>query len=91
MLVIVLVAPRLGSDFGTLAGLISTALAVAMVGSFRSLPLTLVGGLILGCLEGLSSAIGSIQKYQGVVPFLVILVLLWWRSRREVWDTAHSR
>jgi branched-chain amino acid transport system permease protein len=26
-----------------------------------------------------------------VVPFLVILVLLWWRSRREVWDTAHSR
>lgn len=91
MLVIVLVAPRLGGDFATLAGLISTALAVAMVGAFRSLPLTLAGGLILGCLEGLSSSLGSIQKYQGVVPFLVILVLLWWRSRREVWDTAHSR
>ncbi|MFC6936857.1 branched-chain amino acid ABC transporter permease [Actinomadura yumaensis] len=91
MLVIVLVAPRLGGDFSTLSGLISTALAVAMVGAFRSLPLTLAGGLVLGCLEGASSAVESIQKYQGVVPFLVILVLLWWRSRGEVWDTAHSR
>jgi branched-chain amino acid transport system permease protein len=91
MLVIVLVAPRLGGDFSTLSGLISTALAVAMVGAFRNLPLTLAGGLIVGCLEGMSSSLDSIQKYQGVVPFLVILVLLWWRSRREVWDTAHSR
>ncbi|MGH3241167.1 MAG: branched-chain amino acid ABC transporter permease [Spirillospora sp.] len=91
MLVIVLVAPRLGGDFGTLSGLISTALAVAMVGAFRNLPMTLAGGLIVGCLEGMSSSLDSIQKYQGVVPFVVILVLLWWRSRREVWDTAHSR
>ncbi|MBO2461040.1 branched-chain amino acid ABC transporter permease [Actinomadura violacea] len=90
-MVVVLVAPRLGGDFSTLSGLISTALAVAMVGAFRSLPLTLAGGLILGCLEGLSSSLDAIQKYQGVVPFLVILVLLWWRSRREVWDTEHGR
>ncbi|MFC4908254.1 branched-chain amino acid ABC transporter permease [Actinomadura gamaensis] len=90
-LVIVLVAPRLGGDFASLAGLIGTALAVAMVGAFRSLPLTLAGGLVLGCLEGLSSSLDAVQKYQGVVPFLVMLALLWWRSRREVWDTAHSR
>ncbi|MGC5341922.1 branched-chain amino acid ABC transporter permease [Streptomyces sp. DT24] len=90
-LVVLLVAPRLGGDFSTLGKLINTALAVAMLGAFRSLPLTLVGGLVLGCLEGLSASVESVQSYQGVVPFLVILVALWWRSRHEVWDTAHSR
>ncbi|MCX2970228.1 branched-chain amino acid ABC transporter permease [Streptomyces sp. TRM70308] len=90
-LVILLVAPRLGGDFSTLGKLINTALAVAMLGAFRSLPLTLAGGLVLGCLEGLSAAVEAVQQYQGVVPFLVIVVLLWWRSRHEVWDTAHSR
>ncbi|GIH71952.1 branched-chain amino acid ABC transporter permease [Sphaerimonospora thailandensis] len=90
-LVIVLVAPRLGGDFATLGNLISTALAVAMIGAFRSLPLTLVGGLLMGCLEGAAGSVAEIQKYAGVVPFLVMLVLLWWRSRGEVWDTAHSR
>ncbi|MET8699719.1 MULTISPECIES: branched-chain amino acid ABC transporter permease [unclassified Kitasatospora] len=90
-LVVVLAAPRLGGDFSTLGKLINTALAVAMLGAFRSLPLTLLGGLVLGCLEGLSASVEAIQKYQGVVPFLVIVVLLWWRSRNEVWDTAHSR
>ncbi|MEU4579786.1 branched-chain amino acid ABC transporter permease [Nonomuraea sp. ATR24] len=90
-LVILLVAPRLGGDFSTLGNLIATAFAVAMVGAFRSLPLTLAGGLVLGCLEGLSASLSAIQQYRGVVPFLVIVVLLWWRSRHEVWDTAHSR
>lgn len=90
-LVILLVAPRLGGDFSTLGKLINTALAVAMLGAFRSLPLTLAGGLVLGCLEGLSASVDALQKYQGVVPFLVIVALLWWRSRHEVWDTVHSR
>ncbi|MFF4776389.1 branched-chain amino acid ABC transporter permease [Microtetraspora fusca] len=90
-LVIVLVAPRLGGDFSTLGKLINTALAVAMLGAFRSLPLTLAGGVVLGLLEGLSASLEAIQQYRGIVPFLVILVLLWWRSRGEVWDTAHSR
>ncbi|MFD9949103.1 branched-chain amino acid ABC transporter permease [Nonomuraea sp. NPDC059023] len=90
-LVIVLVAPRLGGDFATLGNLITTALAVAMVGAFRSLPMTLAGGLILGLLEGVAVSLSGLQAYRGVVPFLVILVLLWWRSRNEVWDTAHTR
>ncbi|GII66874.1 branched-chain amino acid ABC transporter permease [Sphaerisporangium krabiense] len=90
-LVILIVAPRLGGDFSTLGGLIATALAVAMVGAFRSLPLTLLGGILLGCLEGFAAFWEPVQQYRGVVPFLVILVLLWWRSRHEVWDTAHSR
>ncbi|MEV7008265.1 branched-chain amino acid ABC transporter permease [Streptosporangium sp. NPDC051022] len=90
-LVILLVAPRLGGDFSTLSGLVTTALAVAMVGSFRSLPLTLLGGVLMGLLEGFAASLDEIQQYRGVVPFLVILVLLWWRSRNEVWDTAHSR
>ncbi|WP_331770402.1 branched-chain amino acid ABC transporter permease (plasmid) [Embleya sp. NBC_00888] len=90
-LVIILVAPRLGGDFSTLGKLIVTALAVAMVGGFRNLPLTLAGGLLLGCLEGMSAAMSAVREYRGVIPFLVILVLLWWRSRHEVWDTAHSR
>ncbi|MFI6503635.1 branched-chain amino acid ABC transporter permease [Nonomuraea typhae] len=90
-LVIVLVAPRLGGDFATLANLITTALAVAMVGAFRSLPMTLAGGLILGLLEGAAVSLSALQAYRGVVPFLVILVLLWWRSRNEIWDTAHTR
>ncbi|NUR87538.1 MAG: branched-chain amino acid ABC transporter permease [Nonomuraea sp.] len=86
-LVIVLVAPRLGGDFSTLGNLVTTALAVAMVGAFRSLWLTLAGGLLLGCLEGVTASLEEVQKYRGVLPFLVMLALLWWRSRNEVWDT----
>ncbi|MFI0421396.1 branched-chain amino acid ABC transporter permease [Spongiactinospora sp. 9N601] len=87
-LVIVLVAPRLGGDFSTLGNLVTTALAVAMIGAFHSLWLTLAGGLLLGCLEGAAASLEAVQAYRGVLPFLVMLALLWWRSRHEVWDTA---
>ncbi|MDF5758958.1 branched-chain amino acid ABC transporter permease [Spongiactinospora sp. TRM90649] len=90
-LVIVMVAPRLGGDFSTLGNLVTTALAVAMVGAFHSLWLTLAGGLLLGCLEGVTASLEAVQQYRGVLPFLVMLALLWWRSRHEVWDTATAR
>ncbi|MEV0587055.1 branched-chain amino acid ABC transporter permease [Nonomuraea sp. NPDC050310] len=87
-LVIVMVAPRLGGDFSTLANLVTTALAVAMVGAFHSLWLTLAGGVLLGCLEGVAAALEPVQQYRGVLPFLVMVALLWWRSRHDVWEAA---
>ncbi|MEU1389400.1 MULTISPECIES: branched-chain amino acid ABC transporter permease [unclassified Nonomuraea] len=86
-LVVVLVAPRLGGDFSTLGNLVTTALAVAMVGAFSSLWLTLAGGLLLGCLEGVTASLEAVQQYRGVLPFLVMVALLWWRSRHQVWDS----
>lgn len=85
-LAIMIIAPQFASDFGSQALLITPALAAALVGVFRSFPLTLAGGLGLGVLQGLASTWTSIEQYRGVLPFLVILVVLVWSRRHDRWD-----
>jgi len=68
--------------------LVVPALAAALVGGFRSFPLTLVGGLLIGVLESeiayLQVEVGTSTLLQGAVnsiPFLVIIVVLVVRGR----------
>ena len=78
----VLVAPlyaQLSSD--TFGILLVAGIAAAALGSLRSIPLALVGGLLLGVVEGLASGYFSPTSfwYTGLLPalpFLMLVVLL---------------
>ena len=68
--------------------LVVPALAAALIGGFRSFPLTLVGGLLIGVLESeiayAQVKLGTSAFLQGAarsVPFLVIIVVLVVRGR----------
>jgi sulfate-transporting ATPase len=84
----VLVVNITGLQVLELTLLVVPALAAALVGGFRSFPLTLIGGLVIGILESevayLQVELGTSGLLQGAadsVPFLVIIVVLVVRGR----------
>lgn len=60
----VLIAPGIGLNIAVLTLLVVQAFGAAAIGSFSSLPLTYVGGLVVGIGAGLAT------KYAGQVPVL---------------------
>ncbi|HWV84838.1 MAG TPA: branched-chain amino acid ABC transporter permease [Capillimicrobium sp.] len=82
------VAPTRPSDFTSLSLLILPGLAAALIGLFRHVWVALTGGLAIGLAEGLLTHFGSVSAYRQVIPFAVVLVVLLWSQRREVWDVA---
>lgn len=73
----VLVAPITGLSITGIALLSLSGLAAALVGQFRSLPLTLIGGLSLGVAESLLSR--YVDNPPGVAkaaPFLAVILIL---------------
>lgn len=68
--------------------LLIPAAAAALVGAFHSLTLTVVGGLLVGGLQGLLTAFPSIVLLKDWIPILVIVLFLLWNQRKEVWDVA---
>ena len=78
----VLIAPLIVLTPITLSMLVVPAFAVALVGSFESFWLTLVGGLLLGAAESLiTSHYPSVQGVSTAVPILVIVVVLVLRGK----------
>jgi sulfate-transporting ATPase len=84
----VLVVPIIGLSVNQIMLLLVPALAAALVGGFRSFPLTLVGGLLIGVTESLLTSgadwIPELLKGPGwskAVPFLVIIIVLVVRGR----------
>jgi branched-chain amino acid transport system permease protein len=85
---LMLIAPLRSPDFGSLSLLVVPAFAAALVGSFNSLRAALVGGLLIGIVEGLASGFVGLNQYRSAVPFLVILTVLLWSQRGARWDEA---
>lgn len=83
---VLVIAPSRTSDFLSLGMLIVPALAAALIGLLRSLELAFVGGLAIGLIEGLATNFPSISPYRQALPFLVIVAVLLWTERSEVWD-----
>jgi sulfate-transporting ATPase len=88
----ILVAPLTGLASSTFTLIVTlSALAAALLGSFRSFPLTLAGGLLMGILETeVTLHEADIQRWlhasnltgtSRAVPFLVILIVLVVRGR----------
>lgn len=85
---VLVVAPTRAADFSSMGLLVLPALAAAAIGLFRSTWAAVAGGIGIGLIEGLSSRWGSISPYQDAVPLIVIVAVLVWSQRREVWDAA---
>ena len=85
---LMIIAPQRSPDFMSLSLLVVPALAAALIGLFRSFWFTLIGGILLGVVEGMTSAIEGASQYRGAIPFLVVLAVLLWSQREARWDEA---
>lgn len=85
-LAIILIAPTRTPNFAVLSLFILPALGAALLGRFRSFPITIVGGLGIGIFEGIAAQITTLSSYRSGLSFVVILVALLWLQRGEVWD-----
>jgi len=85
---VVAIAPTRPSNFINLSMLILPALAAALLGGLRHLGLTVLGGVVIGVLEGAGTSVAAISQYRQLLPFVVVLACLLWMQRKEVWDAA---
>ena len=91
----ILLAPAIGLDAYLLTLLVVQAFGAAAIGRFSSLPLTYVGGLVVGVLASLSSKlVANSQVLAGLptsIPFLVLLVALLVTPRRKLVEIGGSK
>ncbi|NQX37016.1 branched-chain amino acid ABC transporter permease [Herbiconiux sp. VKM Ac-2851] len=64
--------------------LVIPVLAAVVVGRFRSLPGTLVGGLVIGVIQAVASAFPATSPFANATPFLVATVIILYLQRRKV-------
>lgn len=76
------------SSASSMVWLIIAGAAAALVGAFRRLDLAIVGGLLVGGLQGVLTAFPSITVLRNWIPIVVIVLVLLWNERKEVWDVA---
>ncbi len=84
----ILAAPTRQADFTSLSLLVVAGLAAALLGAFQSFGLTVVGGLGIGVLEAVAVRWDLVSSYRSTLPFLLILGVLMWSQRGEVWDES---
>ena len=75
----ILLAPTLSLDVNLLTLLVVQAFGACAVGFFSSLPLTFVGGLVIGVAASLATKVFTEQPLTGIpptVPFLVLIAIL---------------
>ncbi|MEO7124305.1 MAG: branched-chain amino acid ABC transporter permease [Lacisediminihabitans sp.] len=87
-LVIIIVAPSQSNDATSLSMLIVPAAAASLLGAFRRLDMAVIGGLLLGVLQGVVAQIDQVSFVRNFLPFLFIVGFLLWMQRKEVWDAA---
>jgi branched-chain amino acid transport system permease protein len=87
-LAITLIAPNRPSNFLVLSLLLLPSLAAALFGLFQSISAAILGGMVLGLLEGFATYFDTLAPYRQALPFAVILIVLLWSQRAEVWDAT---
>jgi branched-subunit amino acid ABC-type transport system permease component len=74
-------------DQGTLTWFVVGALGGAIVGQFRSLPITFFASMLIGVLEAVFTPFrGHLQfvgDFRKITPFVVAVVAIVWISRRR--------
>ena len=71
-----LITPSIGLEPTTLSLLIVPALAAAVVGGFRSFPISLLAGVVIGIVESEISNRVSVPGWQEAVPLVVIVIVI---------------
>jgi ABC-type branched-subunit amino acid transport system ATPase component/branched-subunit amino acid ABC-type transport system permease component len=77
----ILIAPILGLSVLLMTTMVLASLAAALVGGFRSFPLTLLGALLIGVLQTVLPIYTSQTGLPSTAPFLVIVAVLVIRGR----------
>jgi branched-chain amino acid transport system permease protein len=83
-----IIAPSQGGQYFQMSLLILSGLAAALCGLFRSLALTVIGGLVIGVLGGILTESKALTPYADSVAFVLILAILLVTQRKETWDAA---
>jgi branched-subunit amino acid ABC-type transport system permease component len=90
----VLLAPAIGLDAFLLTLLVVQAFGAAAVGRFSSLPMTYLGGLLVGVLAAVTSKLVSssqvLAELPTAVPFLVLLIVLLVTPRKKLVEIGSS-
>lgn len=85
---VLIIAPTQSNDAVSLSMLVIPAAAAALLGGFKRLDLAVIGGLLLGLVNGMVAQINELTLVRSFVPLIFIVVLLLWSQRKEVWDAA---
>lgn len=86
-LALLFVLPTSTTSFPTLAYMILGALAAALFGVLRHLLLVAAGGLLIGMMQSviIPTPFGN---YTDAVPFVIIVIIMIYWRRRDVWSEA---
>ena len=76
------------ANAGVMVNLIIPGAAAALIGAFKRMDLAIIGGILLGGIQGLLTAIPSINLLRDWIPIIIIVIFLLWSQRKEVWDVA---
>ena len=85
-LMVVMSSTARNANYMSLSLLIIPALCAALMGRFKSFYLTLGGGLSLGVFEAFVLSVPDIAPYSQATYLPVVLTVLLWNNRNEVWD-----
>ncbi len=72
----VLIVPISGFSVARLSLLVVPALAAALIGRFRSLPLTALGAIVIGVGQSLLSKYVKTPGWSDALPFLIIVLMM---------------
>jgi len=64
--------------------LVVPALAAATVGRMRSLPITVIGGLVIGVIESTLNLVPEVQRYGSATAFVVAILAVMWQQRHGI-------
>jgi branched-chain amino acid transport system permease protein len=67
------------------------AIAAAVVGRLNSLRATVIGGLVIGVIESVSTTVPQIAPYRSAAPFVVAVLLLLWYQRHGLTLSSMSQ
>ncbi len=92
----VLLAPTLNLDATVLTLLVVQAFGAAAIGRFSSLPLTYVGGLVVGIIASVATkyvvtASAALAGLPASIPFIVLFLVLIFTPRSKLADRRVSR
>lgn len=85
---LLVVTPTRQSDLTAMTVLVVPALAAALVGGLRSIPVALAAGVTIGMSESVLLEWSSVAQYRQALSFVVIVVVLLVTQRKAVWDEA---
>ncbi len=87
-LLVIFIAPTQSSDIFTLSMIVVPGAAAALIGAFKNIWAGLIGGILLGVVQGFFAGLPELTYLRDWVPIVVIVVFLLWNQRKEVWDVA---